>query len=205
MSDDDPTTETERVRLLTVCTGNICRSPYASALLGEGLEWARPGAFEVTSAGTHALIGRPMDPGSQRILEDKGLSTSRVQARMLSSRVVERQALVLVMDGGHRELVLDEAPAAHRRTLGLLDLAAGLVEVAQDYVWADLLSDAGAKEVRGRWRALPALLMSLGAVPVEVTPVDDPYGKGSRAFDAMAEQIDAAVRTIVRWEAQFPR
>ncbi len=52
------------VRLLTVCTGNVCRSPYAAALLGAGLDWARPGAFRVASAGTPALVGRPVDAGS---------------------------------------------------------------------------------------------------------------------------------------------
>ena len=61
------------VRVLTVCTGNICRSPYAELLLREGFGWARPGAFEVTSAGTHALVGRPVDVGSVRQLGAKGI------------------------------------------------------------------------------------------------------------------------------------
>ena len=124
---------------------------------------------------------------------------------MLSSRTVDRQSVVLVMDGEHRSHVLDEAPDADRRTLGLLDLAAGLVAVGRQFVWADLLADVGAKEVHARWRALPALLWSLGEVPVEVTPVGDPYGRGPEAFERMAARVDPAVRTIVRWEAQFSR
>ena len=32
MSVDAPATRADPVRLLTVCTGNICRSPYAAAL-----------------------------------------------------------------------------------------------------------------------------------------------------------------------------
>lgn len=194
----------EPVRLLTVCTGNICRSPYAAALLREGLTWARPGAFEVTSAGTHALVGRPMDAGSMRILEAKGVSTSGV-ARLLAAKVVARQALVLVMEDQHREHVLDECPSVHRRTLGMLDLASALVEVSRTYSWRDLLVDAGAKEVRARWKILPELLLAVGAMPTRATEVEDPYQRGDAAFDRMAAQIDGAVRTIVYWEAQFDR
>jgi protein-tyrosine phosphatase len=105
----------------------------------------------------------------------------------------------------HRELVLDEAPSVHRRTLGILDLAAALVEVSRTYTWPDLLADAGAKEVRARWRILPELLLAVGAMPTKVTEVDDPYGRGPDAFDRMSAQLDDAVRTIVYWEAQFPR
>ena len=42
------------VRILVVCTGNICRSPLAEQLLREGLAAAGVKAV-VTSAGTHAM------------------------------------------------------------------------------------------------------------------------------------------------------
>ena len=80
-----------------------------------------------------------------------------------------------------------------------------LEQVGTQYDWPDLLADVGAKEVLGRWRALPELLTALRATPQRVTEVEDPYGRGSRAFGRMARQIDAAARSIVRWEAQFRR
>ncbi|NHA66873.1 arsenate reductase/protein-tyrosine-phosphatase family protein [Phycicoccus flavus] len=204
MSAADPT-PTEPVRLLTVCTGNICRSPYAAVLLQHGLAWARPGAFEVTSAGTHALVGRPMDPGSRALLDAKGIPVTTAPARLLVSSSVAQQAMVLVMSERHREVVLDECPSVHRRTLGVLDLARALVAVSGTYHWPELLADAGAKEVRGRWRVLPEMLLAVGAMPGKVTEVDDPYGRGSDAFGRMARTLDEAVRTIVYWEAQFAR
>lgn len=206
MSDAAPTSaEAEPVRLLTVCTGNICRSPYAAVLLQEGLSWARPGAFEVTSAGTHALVGRPMDPGSRSILDGVGVTRTGAPARLLVGKVVAQQAFVLVMSDRHRELVLEECPSVHRRTVGIVDLAEALTTVAQTYSWPHLLADSGAKEVRGRWRVLPELLLALGAMPRQVTEVEDPYGRGPDAFARMAGQLDDAVRTITYWEAQFPR
>ncbi|WP_446740540.1 arsenate reductase/protein-tyrosine-phosphatase family protein [Ornithinimicrobium sp. CNJ-824] len=61
-------------RILVVCTGNVCRSPLVERLLQQGLDerWG-PGAFEVRSAGTGALVdirwtsGRPVcsAPGRQ--------------------------------------------------------------------------------------------------------------------------------------------
>lgn len=207
MPDADPTTPgaPDPVRLLTVCTGNICRSPYAAVLLQHGLSWARPGAFEVTSAGTHALVGRPMDGGSRRLLEAKGVPVTTAPARLLVAPAVARQAMVLVMSDRHRDDVLDECPSVHRRTLGIVDLADALLEVSRTYSWPHLLADAGAKEVRARWSVLPEMLLAVGVTPTGVTEVEDPYGQGPEAFDRMAGAIDRAVRTIVYWEAQFDR
>lgn len=194
------------VRLLTVCTGNICRSPYAAALLRHGLDWARPGAFEVTSAGTDALVGRPMDAASRRLLEDKGVPVAAAApARLLDGSSVAEQAMVLVMSDAHRQRVLEECPSVRRRTMGLVDLANALVGVSRTYSWPHLLADAGAKEVRGRWAVLPEMLLALGAAPSEVTEVDDPYRQGDEAFERMAKDIDEAVRTVVYWEALFAR
>lgn len=48
------------IRILTVCTGNICRSPLAAELLASRLD---PQNFIVESAGTSALVGEQMpDP-----------------------------------------------------------------------------------------------------------------------------------------------
>ncbi len=155
-------------------------------------------------APTPSSVG-PSTRGSRRLLEAKGVSLPEAPARMLSERVLTEQALVLVMSEEHRQLVLEEAPAVHRRTVGMVDLAAALTEVGTRFAWPELLADVGAKEVHGRWRALPELLGAVSAMPRGVTEVEDPYGRRSDAFERMARQIDAAARTIVRWEAQFPR
>lgn len=196
----------EKVRLLTVCTGNICRSPYAAVLLREGLAWARPGAFEVTSAGTHALVGRPMDEGSVRQLAEKRLADDGFRARLLSQRVLRRQSAVLVMDSAHKAFVVDEAPGVHARTFTIRELARALEDIGSRLGWPALLSGAGADDVVSRWRVLPALVAEhRGRSPRRGEDVGDPYTRGQRAFVRMSAEIDPAVRSIVMWERQFPR
>ena len=54
------------VRLLMVCTGNLCRSPYAQALLGDHLERVRPGVFDVSQRGDRAPGGYAGGPRAPR-------------------------------------------------------------------------------------------------------------------------------------------
>lgn len=202
----DPTTRAAPVRVLTVCTGNICRSPYAAALLREGLSWARPGAFEVGSAGTNALVGRPMDEGSSARLRAKGLADDAFRARLVTPAMLGEQAVVLLMATEHREPVLDDAPAVHRRTFTIRELAHALDDIGERHSWSDLVAGAGADDVVGRWRVLPALVAQHRTRRRDPDrDVLDPYLRGERAFDRMSAQLDPAVRTIVQWEAQFPR
>lgn len=206
MTADDPTPAAEPVRILTVCTGNICRSPYAAVLLREGLHWARPGAFEVASAGTHALVGRPMDPAAAARLAAKELSDDGFRARLLTHRLLRDQAVVLVMASEHRDVVIDETPAAHRRTFTVRELAHVLEDVGSRHDWAALLDEAGADDVVSRWRALPAIVAAhRRRMSRADRDVVDPYTRGERAFEQMSREVDPAVRTIVRWERQFER
>jgi protein-tyrosine phosphatase len=203
MSADQP--PAERVRILTVCTGNICRSPYAQVVLGAALEWARPGAFDVTSAGTHALVDYGVDPGSAALLDAKGLRHDTFRARRLTPALLAQQDVVLVMAAHHKEYVVDEAPAVHRRTFTLRELAGALEDIEENDDWPSLLSQAGAHDVLSRWRALPAILAAhrpRGRRRGE-RDVADPYQRGERAFARMVGEIDPAVRSIVSWERRL--
>ncbi|HSF97228.1 MAG TPA: low molecular weight phosphatase family protein [Ornithinibacter sp.] len=198
-------THPERVRLLTVCTGNICRSPYAAALLREGLDRVRRGAFEVTSAGTHALVGNRMDADSTRLLGARGIADGGFRARALNQPMLREQAVVLAMESRHREVVIDEAPALHRRTFTILAFAAALDAVGSPAAWSALLETAGADDVRSRWAALPGIIAAHAPGRRSASDVPDPFTRGSAAFDRMAATITPAVRTIVEWEGSFPR
>jgi len=203
------TSSSPPVHLLVVCTGNICRSPYAAALLGDRLARVRPGAFEVGSAGTHAIPGVPIDPGSARILQGHGVDTGDRRSRRLTAQLAGSAQIVLLMSPEHRAVVVDEQPAAHRRTFLFREFAHQLEAVGQHRDWPALFERAGAgDDVVGRWSALPAILAVEGPLVRRRrrdAGVLDPVGGPQRAFARMAAEINPAVDQIAAWEAQFPR
>lgn len=67
-----------RLRVLTVCTGNVCRSPAAAVMLRAAVEEAGlADRIEVSSAGTSwEAEGMPMDERTVRALERAGYPCS---------------------------------------------------------------------------------------------------------------------------------
>ncbi|BDG09649.1 low molecular weight protein-tyrosine-phosphatase [Anaeromyxobacter paludicola] len=102
-------------RLLTVCIGNICRSPMAEALLRAHLEAAGKPGVRVQSAGLAALVGRPADPLAQALLAERGIDLSQHRARQLTSSLVTGSDLVLVMDEEQQRAVEKLCPTARGR------------------------------------------------------------------------------------------
>ena len=85
------------VRLLTVCLGNICRSPTAEAALVEAA--AEHGLdVEVASAGTGDWhLGHEPHPPMRAAAAERGLEL-RGTAQLVDPRLLARADLVLVMD-----------------------------------------------------------------------------------------------------------
>ena len=101
-------------RVLTVCVGNICRSPMAEGLLRARLAARGPGAV-VESAGIAALVGRPADPTAVALMAERGIDISGHLARQLTPELAAGFDLVLVMEQWHRREVEVIAPAMRGR------------------------------------------------------------------------------------------
>jgi protein-tyrosine phosphatase len=98
--------------LLIVCTGNICRSPVAAALLKGRLP-----QLTIESAGLGALVGNGVDDSARALAEAAGLDVSHHQARQVTPEMIQRADLVLVMSEGQRLAVGKLVPAAIGKTL----------------------------------------------------------------------------------------
>lgn len=100
--------------VLTVCVGNICRSPAAESLLSAQLS-----GLSVSSAGLGALVGNGVDPTMARILAEDGLDVSAHRARALQAWMTQRSDLILVMEQAHKTQIESTYPAARGRVFRL--------------------------------------------------------------------------------------
>ncbi|RUR28317.1 low molecular weight phosphotyrosine protein phosphatase [Vreelandella andesensis] len=98
--------------ILVVCTGNICRSPVAEALLRQQLP-----DYQISSAGLGALEGEPVSPFARQLAEDDGLDVTDHRARQLTATMIQTADLILVMTEGQRRAVGKQAPQALGKTL----------------------------------------------------------------------------------------
>jgi protein-tyrosine phosphatase len=78
-------------RILTVCTGNICRSPVAERLLQAGLG----DEVAVSSVGVRAVVGDPIHPGMVALLERSGIRADRFVARQVAPGALRRSFTLL--------------------------------------------------------------------------------------------------------------
>jgi protein-tyrosine phosphatase len=89
--------------ILIVCHGNVCRSPYAAALLRRMLA-ASFDAAHVESAG-FVLPGRPCPRWAVEVAAQRGVDLSGHRSRVVTPADVRSADLVVVMDASQRDLV----------------------------------------------------------------------------------------------------
>ncbi len=186
---------TSGVHVLAVCTGNICRSPMMERILRDG--FARHGAgdlFSVTSAGTWAQPGEPMQPFAEATLVERGLDPSGFGSQRVTEQAIQSADLVLTATLEHRSVVVGLVPGAVRQTFTLLELA----RVALAVPPAPVLKDGSrADEVR-RAIAWAAQMRGATARSAEDTDdLEDPLGAPQDVYRARAAQITAAVDQVV--------
>lgn len=153
--------------VLFVCTGNVCRSPFAERLLR-----ARAPGPAVASRGTLSLIGHAMDADMAAELAARGGDGASFRSRQLAVPDLGAD-LILAMGPEHLAHIRDEMPSALRRS-GLLgsigDLAASPGEplTTQDVAaWTRRRHDGGA--------------------------IEDPFRRGRAAAARTADRIDGLI------------
>ena len=111
----------EKVSVLFVCMGNICRSPTAEGVFRHYV--AKAGlddVFEIDSAGTHAYhVGEPPDRRAQQAAARRGFSLADIRARRVAPEDFERFHHIIAMDQDNLVMLHEQADAAHRGKIRL--------------------------------------------------------------------------------------
>lgn len=146
------------MKILFVCTANICRSPTAHALFQKLVNEAHlSDKITVDSSGTHATQGALADPRSAMIASRKGINLGSMHSRPLTNEDFVEHDYILVMDHKNREAIERKWPEAdHSNVQLLMNYATGndANEVpdpyrgeAEDFIRAYELIDQGCRDL----------------------------------------------------------
>lgn len=168
------------MKVLMVCTGNLCRSPMAEGMLREAFR-RRGCDIEVASTGTWAYWGDPATPEAVEVLRARGIDISEHRSRGLDPKELQGADLVVGMTSVHRREILKVAPEVE----GKLILLKELVEIAlegelPDTAKARLERLLGAK--RPEWR--------------RALDLDDPMGKPIGAYERTVAHIELGIEVL---------
>jgi protein-tyrosine-phosphatase len=184
--------DSQPFRILTVCTGNICRSPAMELLLAQAL--GTDGRFEVGSAGTHAETGWPVNPPMDRLLEDRGIDPRPFVARQADRSMLSHSDLVLTATRQHLSWVTEHEPRVVRRAFTMTEFADAVSGAPEGLDPEQLVAWAAAHRP-------PLRVRTLGSTTrrgYDEGDILDPYGRGDAAYRAALGQIEPLVERIAR-------
>lgn len=108
-------TPQNKVKVMFVCMGNICRSPSAEAVFHHMVETSGLRDYvEVASSGTHDYhVGGPADSRSHGALLNRGIDMSSHKAQQFKRVHFDEYDYILVMDRVNHAHVMDMCPTGH--------------------------------------------------------------------------------------------
>ena len=111
----------KKIRILFVCTGNICRSSTAEAVFRQAVKQTQlEHLIECDSAGTHDYhVGEPPDARSQRAALRRGYDMSQLRGRQVRRPDFEQFDYLLAMDRHNLALLKRQCPPEHAHKLSL--------------------------------------------------------------------------------------
>jgi protein-tyrosine phosphatase len=111
----------DKIGVVFVCMGNICRSPTAEAVFRHQVEKAGlEGRITIDSAGTHDYhIGAPPDPRTRQAAQRRGYDMAALRGRQVGVADFSRFDYVLAMDGNNLSILERLRPRGTESHLGL--------------------------------------------------------------------------------------
>nr|WP_307330808.1 low molecular weight phosphatase family protein [Microbacterium sp. SORGH_AS_1204] len=193
------------LNILTVCTGNICRSPLAAQVLSARL---LPLGVHVSSAGTRAPAGRPMTPEARSLAAARGVGddeSGQHRSRLLTSDLLRSADLILAMSREHRRAIVEMEPAQLRRVFTIREFAR-LTEGVPDEEFTRLRASAPTEGDDERYRPFDDVLAAVAArrgfveAPANASDDDviDPYLQPIDVYERCGEELGPAIDAVER-------
>jgi sulfate adenylyltransferase len=177
----------EPIRVLFVCTANICRSPYlelrARQLLGPD------SGVVVTSAGTRGFDDEPVSETMEAEFVRFGTDTAAFRSRMVTGALLDEADVVLTAEARHRTRLLEERPASFRKIFTL----------------GQFVESARGADPSLRGRDLIAALSNRRAPASPDHDIDDPYRRGPEEAQRAAETMEGMLEVLVNRLRQIPQ
>jgi len=179
------------MKVLFVCTGNICRSPMGELLLPHYLP--EPD-ITADSAGIRGLDHHPIDPSSARLMTQAGIDPSEFRSKRVTPLLADSSDLILCFEPRQRQDVATIAPRAGRRTFLLADFANMCAYCAKEgYIEGSTRAERLESVIDNASLIRPML-------PAPMT-IEDPHHREFAAFQRSYDQICRALTIIAKTTA----
>lgn len=188
-----------RPTILTVCTGNICRSPLAEILLRRSLE---PIGVQVHSAGTHALVDHGMPRPAQDLAVALGADAAVVdahRARYLTEPMLQQADLILTMSREHRSRAVQMVPRSLRRVFTIREFARLASTLSTEAARA--AADTAGTDPSERLRAAAFAVADQRGMSRHTGDEDDvidPYRRSQEIYEQSADEMTPAIAEVER-------
>ncbi|MCS5723081.1 low molecular weight phosphatase family protein [Herbiconiux sp. CPCC 203407] len=184
--------------VLTVCTGNICRSPLAEQILRARL--ADVTALEFASAGTYAGEGDAMTAQASALSARFGGAPEAHRARYLTEQIVGASDLVFAMARSHRREIVELVPRKVGVTFTLREFARLSADVADTEIAA--VAERGVSPRAGLAEVVAFVASRKGQIgppaSTEDDDVIDPYRRSDSTYERSAAQLVPAAEEVAR-------
>lgn len=190
------------LKILTVCTGNVCRSPLAALVLAQRLSELD---VQISSSGTRSRPGLPMTSEAQKIAVELGASPEAASthvSRFLDTTQLRSADFVIAMARDHRRAIVELDPSLSRTTFTLRELDRLVALTDSDELVMPGKPEGLENPRAALMRMLAHVASRRGIAPPPDSPDDDdvvdPYGRSRRTYAMSGVQVARALPSVER-------